>query len=194
MKTPQRNFVVERKSGRRRLTMQPTSIWGDTDLKAIVLKVEADAPHLFEPKIISDTSGRDSGLQTGPAFETHLNNKAGTGDQKPIVAPAVEAEQAFRSQRDDDLISNAAAQLKLESPRPQSPRKERRQRLATASRHAEGAKIAPTVQPTAIKIVESADELIALEEENRRLKSLLAQHFRQQNMQLRTMLSRFGIS
>jgi len=34
--------------------------------------------------------------------------------------------------------------------------------------------------------------LVALDEENRRLKGLLANHLRQENMQLRKMLARFG--
>jgi hypothetical protein len=43
MKKPQRNFVVEFKSGSRRQYAKPTSIWGNLDLKAISLEVEADA-------------------------------------------------------------------------------------------------------------------------------------------------------
>ncbi|XOK15145.1 hypothetical protein ACI6PO_27040 (plasmid) [Agrobacterium tumefaciens] len=33
MRKPQRNFVVEFKSGRRRQTSKPVSIWGNLDLK-----------------------------------------------------------------------------------------------------------------------------------------------------------------
>jgi hypothetical protein len=36
MKPQQRNFIVEVKSGRRRSAVRPASIWGDTDLKALV--------------------------------------------------------------------------------------------------------------------------------------------------------------
>jgi hypothetical protein len=44
MKKPQRNFVVEYKSGGRRPVLKPTSIWGNVDLKAISLEVETDVP------------------------------------------------------------------------------------------------------------------------------------------------------
>lgn len=40
----------------------------------------------------------------------------------------------------------------------------------------------------------SYDELTSLEEENRRLKLLLATQLRQQNLQLRKMLERFAIT
>lgn len=50
MKTPQQNFVVEYKSGRRHTDARSGSIWGNTDLKALVRAAEADAPHLFDSK------------------------------------------------------------------------------------------------------------------------------------------------
>ncbi|EHS54080.1 hypothetical protein PDO_3797 [Rhizobium sp. PDO1-076] len=50
MKTPQQNFVVEFKSGRRHNDARSGSIWGNTDLKALVRAAEADAPHLFDAK------------------------------------------------------------------------------------------------------------------------------------------------
>jgi hypothetical protein len=43
MKKPQRSFVVEFKSGSRPQPAKPTSIWGNVDLKAISLEVEASA-------------------------------------------------------------------------------------------------------------------------------------------------------
>ncbi|WP_431324903.1 hypothetical protein [Rhizobium sp. YTU87027] len=43
MKKPQRSFVVELKSGRRRQTSKPVSIWGSLDLKAVSAAVSAEA-------------------------------------------------------------------------------------------------------------------------------------------------------
>jgi hypothetical protein len=194
MKTQQRKFVVERKVGRRRLTMQPASIWGDTDLKAFVHEVETDAPHLFAHDTVSDTLRQVSEQQPEPVPETHLNEETETADQRPIMASPVEAEKNSPSQQSDSLTLDAAAQLKLDMPGPRSPRMAKRQRVATYDRRAEGTKITPTVRLAAVKVEALGDELIALEDENRRLKGLLAQHFRQQNMQLRTMLARFGVS
>ena len=194
MKTQQRKFVVERKAGRRRLTMQPTSIWGDTDLKAILRKAEADAPHLFEHNKVSDTPVQVSEPPPEPVSETQLSDETDIGDQQPIVALPVEAEENAPSQQSDDLTLHAAAQLKPDTPRPRSPRMAKRRRVATGNPQAESTNIAPTVRPTVAKVEASADELIGLEEENRRLKGLLAQHFRRQNMQLRKMLARFRVS
>ncbi|OWW04780.1 hypothetical protein ATY81_02035 [Rhizobium sp. R72] len=42
MRKPQRNFVVELKSGRRRPTSKPISIWGNLDLKAVSAAISAD--------------------------------------------------------------------------------------------------------------------------------------------------------
>lgn len=189
MKTQQRKFVVERKGVRRRLTMQPASIWGDTDLKAIVRKAEADAPHLFEPDMVAETVGHDRELRTDTASDTHLNDKTGTGGQKLIVALPVEAEQSPPYQQGDDLTLNAAAPLKLDTHRQRSPRMAKRQRAGQA----EGANIAPAARSTAAEVEAPADELVALEAENRRLKGLLVQHLGEQNMQLRKMLARFSV-
>ena len=194
MKTQQRKFVVERKVCRRRLTMQPASIWGDTDLKALVREVETDAPHLFAHHTVSDTLDQVSEQQPEPVPETHLNEEIETGDQRTIVASPVEAEQNSPSQQGDDLTLRASAQLKLDTPGPRSPRMAKRQRVATYDRRAEGTKTTPTVRPTSAEVEVPADELIALEEENRRLKGLLARHLREQTMQLRTMLARFGVT
>ena len=43
----QRSFIVEIKSSRRRPKVQASSIWGDTDFKALADEVEAQAPHMF---------------------------------------------------------------------------------------------------------------------------------------------------
>lgn len=49
MRPQQRKFEVEVKPSRRRTTTRPSSIWGDTDLRALAREAEADAPHLFDP-------------------------------------------------------------------------------------------------------------------------------------------------
>lgn len=195
MKTPQRQFVVERKSGRRRLTTQPASIWGDTDLKALVRKAEADAPHLFEPMIVSDTAGHDSALRPESGSEPHHNDETEAGAQQPVVDAAVEAEQNFPPQQEvedrnfSSVPERKAASLKLGSPKVAKPR-----RVSTGNRQIDGINVAPPMRSTAARVEVPADELVALDHENRHLKGLLAQHFREQNMRLRTMLARFGVS
>jgi hypothetical protein len=191
MKTQQRKFVVERKSGRRRLTMQPKSIWGDTDLKALVREVETDAPHLFEPSAVSDTSFQISESQTEPRPDVQQSHDTETGDQPPTEILPVAAEQ--NTLQGGDLASGATVQLRPNGPRPRPQRKAKRRRVASDNRQAESANIALTVRPTIDKGGATDDELVALEQENRRLKGLLAQHFRQQNVQLRAMLARFAV-
>lgn len=159
MKSQQRTFVVEFKSPRRRSKTPPASIWGNTDLDALVRDAEADAPHLFEP--ISTTPGQDSELQLHTRPEAHIDNTAETNDGQ-ISALSVEAEQIPPQQANDLTFSGV----------PQS---------------------VPGVRSTAAQVEAHVDELVALEQENRRLKGLLVKHLLQQNVQLREMLARFGV-
>jgi hypothetical protein len=189
MKTQQRKFVVERKSGRRRVTIPPKSIWGDTDLKALVLAAETDAPNLFDRSAASDTPSHVSEPQTEPEVQQNHDTKA--SDQPPIESFPAAAEQ--NSPQGDDLTFGAAKPSKLNAPRSRRPKKAKRLREASDSRQAESANIDFIELPT--DNGETTDEeLFLLEVENRRLKALLSEHFRQQNMQLQTMLARFGLS
>ena len=193
MKTQQRKFVVELKSARRRSTMRPASIWGDTDLKALVREAEADAPHLFEANMVSKTPGEDGALRADARPETPLNDNTETGDDGQISASPVEAEQTYSPQQDNELTFNSVPQLQEDASGRRSPRAARRRRKADISHHANGAKDAATLRSTAAQVKAPADELVALDEENRRLRGLLANHLRQQNMQLRKMLARLGV-
>lgn len=174
--------------------MQPASIWGDIDLQALVRKAEADAPHLFEPNKISDTPTQGSELQPEPTSEAHHSDDNEPGDLQPLITPPVEAEQNTLSQQGDHPPLNVAAPLKTDTPGPRSPRMVKRRRVATGNRQEEDTNITPTAVPTAAKVEAPADELIVLEEENQRLKGLMAQHLRQQNAELRKMLARFRVS
>ncbi|MEK1929894.1 MAG: hypothetical protein AAAC47_08920 [Pararhizobium sp.] len=192
MKSQQRKFVVEFKS-RRRLTMRPDSIWADTDLKALVREAEAEAPHPFEPYMISKTPGQDSELPTDPGPETHLDDNAETEDDRQISTSSVEAEQTYYPpQQSKDLTFSSVPQLKEESSGRRSPVAKHR-REANVSGYADGRPSVPSVRSTAAQVEAPSDELVALDEENRRLKGLLAKHLLQQNMQLRKMLARFGV-
>jgi len=192
MKTQQRKFVVELKSARRRSTIRPASIWGDTDLKALAREAEADAPHLFEANMVSKTPSQDGALRPDARPETPLNDNSETGDDTQISASSVEAEQTYPPQQDNDLTLGSIPQLKEDASGRGSPRVARRRRKADVNHHADGAKDAATVRSTAVQVEAPADALVALDEENRRLKGLLANHLRQENMQLRKMLARFG--
>ena len=93
MKTQQRKFVVEFKSGRRRSAKQPDSIWGNADLKSLARQAQAEAPHLFEPNMIGTASEKQGPSQPHPSPEKDLvfsaeadgdSIFAGTGDGESI--------------------------------------------------------------------------------------------------------------
>lgn len=190
MKTQKRPFVVERKVGRRRLTTQPTSIWGDTDLKALAQKVEADAPHLFERSIASEPQNLAS-LRTDPDSETPVSENAEADGNQPSAAMSIEPKQVM-VYADDKLASGVAAQLSDASLNEQAPELVKRHRKPNGHYRSHRAESIAAESPTSAQIATHGDELDALDAENRRLKGLLASHLRQQNMQLRAMLGRFG--
>ncbi|MFN7102095.1 MAG: hypothetical protein ACK4N1_05675 [Pseudorhizobium sp.] len=189
MKTPQRNFTVEFKSGRRRSGSQPASIWGNTDLKALVRKAEEDAPHLFDssvdraaehesgemrkptpvvPRILESAKREDAQPVARTQAETVLPELADVASTPP-AAPAprfrIAAKRGVRAERDGRASPRSAARLKKTKP------------------------LAAQV-PSFAK--EPVDDLASLEDENRRLRTMLSHRLLQQNRQLRQMLLRFN--
>lgn len=175
MKPQQRKFIVEVKSARRRSAIRPTSIWGDTDLKALVREAETEAPHLFE------SLGRAGDLSfLGSGEPTQDQNEI--GGELPIDSPIVVAEEVLPDRTEEASRSLAEAAL-VSLDAPQIAKRKRR---------------SPVVRRAVNKTIDipsqdiSVDDLAALEEENCRLKRLLVQRLRQENARLRTMLERFG--
>lgn len=72
MKKPQRNFVVEFKSSSRRQSPKQTSIWGNVDLKAISLEVEADASGQVVQAPETSATNAPSGLRTREKLLTKI--------------------------------------------------------------------------------------------------------------------------
>jgi hypothetical protein len=88
MKKPQRNFVVEFKSGSRRQSPKPTSIWGNVDLKAISLEVEADGSNKTrQPDVKSANS-------PAPRLKAHAQLLTKTIEQPKTVLPPQEERMA----------------------------------------------------------------------------------------------------
>ncbi|WP_156134106.1 hypothetical protein [Ensifer sp. ZNC0028] len=176
MKPQQRNFIVEVKSSRRRSAVRPTSIWGDTDLKALVREAEVSEPHLFDA---DGETGNAAPRQSGEP-SADVERTMAQGSQSGSVA-AVAEETAVLPQCVEEifipLVEIASATLAA----PQLPKRPRRPRVL---RRAQGE---ATVSPTQVTV----DELAGLEEENRRLKGLLARRLRRENALLREMLQRF---
>ncbi|MBD9649926.1 hypothetical protein IB267_16335 [Ensifer sp. ENS09] len=175
MKPQQRKFIVEVKPSRRRSAVRPASIWGDTDLKALAREAESQAPHLFETvgqadaapaPLSAEGSDHDGGSAGGGLAIAGL-----TGSEEVAVLPA-HSEAASRSQ----VNVVPPAEVSQLAKRPRAARIVRRAR----------SKMVATAVPVA------ADALAALEEENRRLKELLARRLRQENALLLQMLERFS--
>jgi hypothetical protein len=176
MKPQQRKFIVEVKSPRRRSTTSQSSIWGDTDLKAIVRAAETDAPHLFEPAQPMELPSP----QTTAAVL--LNEGAVIEASVPIADLAAPTEGA----RGTEDAASSAPVLPLEVDRPKAvPPQKKRNRQGLVRR---GRRIGSR---TVIATPEASGDLAALDEENRRLKGLLAQRLRQENTILKKMLERF---
>jgi hypothetical protein len=155
-----------------------------------VQKVEADAPHLFERSIASEPQNLAS-LRTDPRFETPVSENAEADGDQPSVAMSIEPEQVTISV-DDELASSAPAQLSDALSNEQVPKLAQRHRKPNVPSRSPRAASTAGESAASAHIETYANELDALDAQNRRLKGLLASHLRQQNMQLRAMLGRFG--
>lgn len=192
MKTPQRKFVVEFKSPRRQKA-RTNSIWGDTDLKALALEVEAQSSDLnYSGKaenVLSDITVVLPQVEMGPAHETadivDAVSTVPADDLKTDALPCLNSGHP-------DVEPALAAQEPLNKPEPVTASKRARnirngRKPRSASEHA--------VQPAQAAIyVEPSPDIAALDAENKRLKQLLVEHLRDQNLQLRQMLERFDLS
>jgi hypothetical protein len=191
MKTPQRNFVVELKSKRRRLTTQPSSIWGNTDLKALARQVETETPHLFGTETGLTASVQYGERQADRKPQTQLDSKDETGNQKEVASSSTEAMPMDSSQIDRRVGSIAPP--KIPPVKRRLPRSVTRVAKLAPGNHAGDTRDEPSERPAAIEIAAPTDDLAALDLENRRLKGLLVNQLRKQNLQLRKMLERFDV-
>ncbi|WP_434713591.1 hypothetical protein NMA58_25025 (plasmid) [Rhizobium sp. YTUHZ045] len=192
MKTPQRNFVVEFKSGRRRLTTQENSIWGNTDIKAFVRQAETEAPHLFEPKKESDAIGEPGEIAQDQQPGNQLDQSDDAREQSQIVGSLVGPTPIDPAQNHHDHVRSIARSNRKSARRP-ARKAATRIGESRSGNHPDSVSGDRRERSFAASVEAPVDELAALDAENRRLKSLLIKQLRQENMQLRTMLERFGV-
>ncbi|PDT51255.1 MULTISPECIES: hypothetical protein [Sinorhizobium] len=200
MKTPPRSFVVEFKSGRRQPAARTNSIWGDTDLKALAREVQQKAPHLFTAHEAPGTSDSGEAPRSDP-----INGSAGeTADPVEIARAATPStgsaglETPKRSEA-DRLAAKAVAHVQKSDtvlktrPAPPSTARERVKRAPaqTIARNSTGEHQDLKARTEAADNPISLDELAALDADNKRLKRLLADQLRAQNLRLMKMLERF---
>jgi hypothetical protein len=199
MKTPQRKFVVEFKSGRRQQRAETKSIWGDTDLKAFVRKAEDDAPHLFGSNETLGSSVDDGYLSPEPM---NSGSPSAAGDDSDaahstLLADGKEETKAPKQRKDSLVAVDTLAQSEVsrEGRQPRKPLKAPRKRARRAVAQAidgedriNGDLGAQSV--TAADAV-SLEEVAALDSENKRLRRMLAEVLCAENVQIRRMLERF---
>ncbi|ASP76493.1 hypothetical protein CDO28_34580 (plasmid) [Sinorhizobium meliloti] len=201
MKTPQRRFVVEFKSGRRQAKTKTNSIWGDTDLKALAREVEEKASHLFnsnEAPLSPDSAemGLADSLNAASASEG-----GGDVDMARAVIPSSSGAETeiLKHAADPPAAAEAVVQVQESQPASQprttttgTPRK--RAKRGAAKMMAHNSKVGDEdrqAQTGAVDSPISLDELATLEADNKRLKRLLAEQLRAQNLWLKKMLERF---
>lgn len=197
MKTPQPKFIVEFKSGRRQPKARNNSIWGDTDLKALVREVEDNVPDLFKSNEAPRALGEGGDMPSDRTNSGSASGDEGKADVAPAAFPLIAEVDREVPQHGAGLpVVEAIAQTQEIQPVPQpgttssdpSPtRPESAVEDVTAGTNEE-----PSVQSSAAQDEVSFDELIALDAENQRLKGLLTQQLHAQNLQLKKMLERFG--
>jgi hypothetical protein len=187
MKTPQRPFIVEHKSGRRRSESRPRSIWGDTDLKALVKAAETDAPHLFKPGSTADLPVGGNDAAPDPVVRRPVTTAASVDPPLPL-RPQPEPEEMKAEPSAADLPVSPAKVVRKKNVKPIKPRTKKPKAASGAS---DGEAHSTDDTASLIEAAEFSDELVELSEENRRLKTLLAEHLHRQNGALREMLSRF---
>ncbi|NTG64809.1 hypothetical protein [Rhizobium rhizogenes] len=204
MKTTQRSFVVAFKSGRRQLKMGPKSIWGDTDLKALAREVEDKASHLFSSNEASSTPDIDGDMLSNLIDAASASEDAVDLDVARPAAPSakdVEADVTTQHQANRSA-DEGVAQVQESGPASQ-PHVTTIGVTQNRAKRASGRRI-PHISMTALgdqggqseTAVNpiSVDEVAVLDAENKRLKKLLVEQLRGQNLQLEKMLERFAVT
>ena len=198
MKTPQRRFVVEFKSGRRQPKAQTNSIWGDTDLKALSREVEDTAPHLFNLNKAPVTPASADARPADPLNAESVNERSDYVDGALAAIAATDGGEVGVSKH-NETDHPAEAVVQVEESQPPSPRRtmsagtpRKRAKRAAAQTIAHNSKHeGRKAQTGTVGNPISLDELAALDAENKRLKRMLAEHLRAQNLRLKEMLKRF---
>lgn len=214
MKKSQRSFVVEYKSGRRKLQAKPTnSIWGNLDLRSAGREVDTiftDAGSGFQATAESRTQAHDNfKVETSGGH----NEIAAQPDQRVVVSdPAAEVETDPQQSGQVDATSGSvltemsagqgdvsgatafepileSCSIRRKDGVPQIP-KRKLMRLEKNGSRTSGPLAAAEAISADVPAYYGQDELADLEAENRRLKRLLATKLQKENVWLREQLQR----
>jgi hypothetical protein len=204
MKTSQRTFVVEFKSGRRQLKARTNSIWGDTDFKALARAAKDEAPSLFKANETSGTPDERGDMSPGMMNLGSAGEHRGNAELARAEMPSVGGAgvEVAKQHQGDTRAAEAVTQLQESQPVSQARRTSRDSARKTVKPAAVDANAKLSMGRDDARNVEAAttsnpisfDELAALDAENRRLERLLAEQLHAENLQLKKMLSRFDIT
>lgn len=202
MKTPWK-FLVQLTSRRRPAKAQESSIGQDTDPETI----ESEPEHRSAlPSRSTEASGTPDHTEDVPVDQvSEASNKA---QVDPDVAQAlglsvVDVEQPQTPARDEIHQSGAETDVLLPkgeagTKSPGKPRLKRRDRVKQDHAHVLAQSAVVTNEIISAQTVPSGDpffdEVASLDEEIKKLRSLLAQKLYLQNIQLKKMLERFNVS
>jgi hypothetical protein len=215
VKKTQRSFAVAYKSGRRKLDANPTSIWGNMDLKSVARDVEEEAMPSLPEGLKMDEAGLNvqlpsvvspQPLLTPPdATATTAEDSKGmimandTDTINDVEAPAQEdAPVAAKKQRKPRAKKNSVVATTAESaPAGTDGRKKRGRKPRVSVDPTPVEPAAPKPAPTPDRIADDAatsagDEmadLLQLEAENQKLRKMLAEKLRAENADLRKKLN-----
>ncbi|TCU07562.1 hypothetical protein EV132_1295 [Rhizobium sullae] len=212
VKKVQRSFAVEYRSGRRKLNSNPNSIWGDVDLKSVAQDLQDEAmPFLPETSQVGSTGMSFAGEQQAAALltppieqETNAsalqetimaddNNTMTDAETPAVAAPAPKKERKPRARKAAPETASAAVSAQPAAASNAAAGKPKRGRKAKSDEGVTSVKRAPkAVQAATAPSVAAVDEfadLLQLEEENQRLRKLLAEKLRAENADLRKRLN-----
>ncbi|MBY3123147.1 transcriptional regulator [Rhizobium laguerreae] len=218
MKKVQRSFAVEYKSGRRKLSFKPNSIWADTDLKSVAQDLQDEAmpfmsltPQAKSREMLVSGEEPAGSLLTLP-IEQETNASAlqetTMADENDTMinantpaAAAPDVPKKIRKPRAKKAVSETATAPVSVQPAAASNAtagKQKRGRKAKSDESATSARRAPVKRaPRAVHAatapsvaaVDEFGDLLQLEEENQRLRKLLAEKLRAENADLRKRLN-----
>lgn len=215
VKKVQRSFTVEYRSGRRKLNSNPSSIWGDMDLKSVAKDLQDDARPFLTPMSQASSSEKaltgeeqSSALLTLPmAQETNVlalqetrmadeNNTMTVADTPAATTPDVpkkERKPRVKKAAAETVSAAVSAQTAASNAAAVKPKRGRKSDEAAIGAKRGPVKRAPKAVQTAtapsMAAVDEFADLLQLEEENQRLRKQLAEKLRAENADLRKRLN-----
>jgi hypothetical protein len=188
MKPQQRNFIVEIKSRGRRSTSSQGSIWGSTDIKAFARQAESDAPQLFAP-ILEASAAAEVREILPVSIPVESQIRVDSPDLSQMDEPATMSMTTAKTSKPsgqpvaiDPFVEGEVARIE---PMPEDHSPE------LPSENVVVARREPAKNVVRASAAFTDEDLSSLESENSRLKKMLAERLRDQNAQLRRMLSQF---